>query len=227
MMNLYDYAVFFFTNPKNKEKIQKAFDASFGGGLFKKLCFIFEKDNMEFTQMSAPPIIMRKISEAIMSNFSGILAVSHQQENSLILRDLSNALCEDEEMMEEDENADEIDKILIEHKNFLNDKKMRNEEYILELLISITNIHESKIYYLSVKKLFPQVWKSFTKEEKQYLSYCIKQFLKSFTLNVLQNQKKKMNSEFDSFPNELLEIFQQLEPQIVLGPEYFVKPAEK
>jgi hypothetical protein len=88
-MNLYDYAVFFFTNNENKQKIQRAFEASFGGGLFTKLRFILEnKDTIEFIQMNSPPIIMRKISEAIMSHFEGILAVSCQQKNSLILRDL-------------------------------------------------------------------------------------------------------------------------------------------
>jgi len=69
IMNLYDYAVFFFVNNENKQKIQRAFEASFGGGLFTKLRLILEnKENMEFIQMNSPPIIMRKISDAIMSS---------------------------------------------------------------------------------------------------------------------------------------------------------------
>ena len=46
-------------------------------------------------------------------------------------------------------------------------------------------------------------------------------------IKFLQNQKKKINSEFESFPNELLEILQQLEPQIVLSPEFFLKATTK
>ena len=72
LMNLYEYAVFFFTNPENKKRIQRAFEASFGGGLFTRLRLIFEnKDDQEFTKMNFPPIIMRKISDAIMSHFDG------------------------------------------------------------------------------------------------------------------------------------------------------------
>lgn len=88
-MSLYDYAAFFFTNQENKQKIQKAFEACFGTGIFNKIRFILEnKDTIEFTQMNSPPIIMRKISDAILSHFDGIVATSTQQKNSLILRDL-------------------------------------------------------------------------------------------------------------------------------------------
>ena len=79
MMNLYDYAVFFFTNNENKQKILRAFEASFGGGLFTKLRLILEnKDTMEFTQMNSPPIIMRKLSDAIMSSIEGRVVLSPQ-----------------------------------------------------------------------------------------------------------------------------------------------------
>lgn len=46
-------------------------------------------------------------------------------------------------------------------------------------------------------------------------------------IKFLHNQKKKINPEFESFPNELLEILQQLEPQIVLGPEFYLKATAK
>jgi hypothetical protein len=70
MMNCYEYAMFFFTKPENKRKIQRAFEASFGSSLFTKLRIIFEKmENQEFTKMNLPPIIMRKIFDAIMSHF--------------------------------------------------------------------------------------------------------------------------------------------------------------
>jgi len=46
-------------------------------------------------------------------------------------------------------------------------------------------------------------------------------------MKFLQNQKKKISSEFEAFPNELLEILQQLEPQIVLGSEFFIKATAK
>jgi hypothetical protein len=72
MMNCYEYAVFFFTIPENKKKIQRAFEASFGRSLFTKLRLIFEKmEDQEFTKMNLPPIIMRKIFDAIMSHFDG------------------------------------------------------------------------------------------------------------------------------------------------------------
>lgn len=74
MMNCYEYAVFFFTIPENKKKIQRAFEASFGSSLFTKLRLIFEKmEDQEFTKMNLPPIIMRKIFDAIMSHFDGRL----------------------------------------------------------------------------------------------------------------------------------------------------------
>ena len=77
IMNLYDYAAFFFRDNENKQKIQRAFEASFGGGLFTKLRLILEnKDNMEFTQMNSPPIIMRKISDAIMSSIEGSIILN-------------------------------------------------------------------------------------------------------------------------------------------------------
>jgi hypothetical protein len=125
-----------------------------------------------------------------------------------------------------EEKFDSADQVLLQHKKFINNTKMRDEAYILDLLKSITNIHESKYYYQNVKKLFPQVWKSFTKEQKQYLAHCIKAFFLNY-LKFMQNQKKKINAEYDAFPNELLEILQQLEPQIVLGPEFFVKATAK
>jgi hypothetical protein len=43
----------------------------------------------------------------------------------------------------------------------------------------------------------------------------------------LQNQKKKISLEFENFPNELLELFQQLEPQIVPGFDLLLKVAPK
>ena len=103
MMNMYDYAVFFFTNNESKQKILRAFEASFGGGLLTKLRLIFEsKDTMEFTQMNSPLIIMRKLSDAIMSSISCIQFYHHRliytgwvwiwhSSKSLVLRDLSNS----------------------------------------------------------------------------------------------------------------------------------------
>lgn len=78
MMNCYEYALFFF-NPENKKKIQRTFENSFGRGLFIKLRLIFEKleDQQEFNKMNLPPILMRKIFDAIMSHFDG--------KNSLII----------------------------------------------------------------------------------------------------------------------------------------------
>ena len=72
MMNCYEYALFFF-KPENKKKIQKTFESSFGRGLFTKLRLIFEKveDQQEFNKMNLPPILMRKIFDAIMSHFDG------------------------------------------------------------------------------------------------------------------------------------------------------------
>ena len=124
------------------------------------------------------------------------------------------------------DGEEEIDKVLKQHKTFLDDPKMRDEKEVFDVLKTITNIHESKYYYYNVKKLFPQVWKSFTKEEKNYLAQCITQFFKNY-LKFMQNQKKKMNPEFEGFPNELLEIFQSLEPQIVLGPDMIMRVANK
>lgn len=124
------------------------------------------------------------------------------------------------------DGEEEIDKIIKQHKNFLDDPKMRDEKQIFDVLKTITNIHESKYYYYNVKKLLPQVWKSFTKEQKNYLAQCITQFFKNY-LKFMQNQKKKMNPEFEGFPNELLEIFQSLEPQIVLGPDLIMRVASK
>ena len=65
---------------------------------------------------------------------------------------------------------EEIDKIIENHKKFLDDPKMRDEKQIFDMLKNITNIHEAKYYYNNVKNLFPQVWKSFTKEQKNYLA---------------------------------------------------------
>jgi hypothetical protein len=76
LMNLYEYAVFFFTDPENKKKIQRSFEISFGSGLFNRLRLIFEnKDDQDFTKMNYPPIIMRKISEAIMCHLDGKLQI--------------------------------------------------------------------------------------------------------------------------------------------------------
>ena len=81
MMNCYEYALFFFTKPENKKKIQKAFENSFGSSLFTKLRLIFEKieeindqnkpGDPQINKMNLPPILMRKIFDAIMSHFDG------------------------------------------------------------------------------------------------------------------------------------------------------------
>ena len=201
LMGLYEYAVFFLTDAENKKKIQRAFEASFGGGLFTRLRLIFEnKDDAEFTKMNFPPIIMRKISEAIMSHFDGKLKLNFtynidrliicRSSKSLMLRDLSNSdgkqphfnsIIGSEENKDEEMAVDgdqemavdgdeEIDKIIENHKKFLDDPKMRDEKQIFDMLKNITNIHEAKYYYNNVKNLFPQVWKSFTKEQKNYLA---------------------------------------------------------
>ena len=155
-MNLFDYASFFFTNAEKKAKIQRAFESSYGKGLFSKIRFILEiKDTIEFTQMNAPHIIMRKISAAVLSHFDRILATSVQQKNSLILRDLCNDPPEDELMELAQEDMDEIDKILTDHKKFIESSKFDKAE-----------LPDQKI-----KKLFPQVWKTFTKEQQQYLAF--------------------------------------------------------
>ena len=70
------------------------------------------------------------------------------------------------------------------------------------------------------------MWKSFSKEQKNYLSQYITQFFSSY-IKFLQNQKKKLSSEFEVFPNDLLEILQQLEPQIALGADFFAKASSK
>ena len=81
MMNCYEYALFFFTKPENKKKIQKAFENCFGSSLFTKLRLIFEKledqpeaynkGSPQINKMNLPPILMRKIFDAIMSHFDG------------------------------------------------------------------------------------------------------------------------------------------------------------
>lgn len=81
MVNCYEYALFFFTKPENKKKIQKAFENSFGSSLFTKLRLIFEKieemndqskqGSQQINKMNLPPIMMRKIFDAIMSHFDG------------------------------------------------------------------------------------------------------------------------------------------------------------
>lgn len=124
------------------------------------------------------------------------------------------------------EGDEEIDIILQNHKEFLDDPKLRNEEEIFNLMKKITNAHDSKYYYNNVKILLPQVWKTFTKEQKNYLAQCITNFFSMYS-KYLQTIKEKTNSEFESFPNELLEIFQTLEPQIVMEPELYSKIATK
>jgi hypothetical protein len=103
-----------------------------------------------------------------------------------MLRDLSNSagkasLCisakfflgagqqENSDLMDID-GEEAIDNILRDHRKFLDDEKLRDEKYIFDLLKVITNIHESKYYYHNVKTLLPQVWKTFKKEEKNYLA---------------------------------------------------------
>ena len=65
---------------------------------------------------------------------------------------------------------EEIDRILNDHKNFLDDPKLRNEEEVFNLMKKIANVHDSKYYFNNVKILLPQVWKTFTKEQKNYLA---------------------------------------------------------
>ena len=132
----------------------------------------------------------------------------------------------DEDIAMEPVEEDPIDSILSDHKKFLDDNKLRDEKRTFDLLKVITNIHESKYYYHNVKTLLPQVWKTFSKEEKSYLAQWIINFFKNY-IKFLQNQKKKISLEFEGFPNELLEIFQQLEPQIVPGQELLLKVAPK
>ena len=155
-MNLFDFASFFFTNTENKVKIQLAFESSYGKGLFSKIRFILEiKDTVEFSQMNIPHIIMRKISSAVLSHFDQILATSVQQKNSLMLRDLCNESPEDAQMEIAQEDMDEIDKIFRDHKDFIESSNFNKNE-----------LHDQKI-----KKLFPQIWKTFTKEQQQYLAF--------------------------------------------------------
>ena len=229
MMSCYEYAAFFFSKPESKRKIQRAFENSFGSSLFTKLRLIFEKmDDQDLNKMNLPPItIMRKIFDAIMSHFDERLIMC-QSMKSMMLRDLSNSdgsqnNQEDEMEVEGDE---EIDKILKEHEEFLNDPKLRDEKEIFNLMKTITNLHDSKYYYHNVKKLLPQVWKTFTKEQKNYLAQCITSFFINYS-KFLQNQKKRTNPDYETFPNELLEILQTLEPQIVLDPDLYSKIAMK
>ena len=141
---------------KNKAKIQRAFESSYGKGLFSKIRFILEiKDTIEFTQMNAPHIIMRKISSAVLSHFDRILATSVQQKNSLVLRDLCNEPPKDAQMEIAQEDMDKIDKILRDHKDFIESSYFNKNE-----------LPDQKI-----KKLFPQVWRTFTKEQQQYLAF--------------------------------------------------------
>jgi len=124
------------------------------------------------------------------------------------------------------EGDEEIDKILKNHKDFLDDPKLRNEKEIFNLMKKIMNVHDSKYYFHNVKLLLPQVWKTFTKEQKNYLAQCITNFFSLYS-TYLQAVKKKTNLEYETFPNELLEIFQALEPQIVMPPELYTKIATK
>ena len=124
------------------------------------------------------------------------------------------------------EGDQQIDTILKNHKNFLDDPQFRDEKEIFKLMMKITNVHDSKYYYHNVKVLLPQVWKTFTKEQKNYLAQCMTNFF-TFYSKFLQAQKKKINLEYETFPNELLEIFQALEPQIVIEPELYSKIATK
>lgn len=68
------------------------------------------------------------------------------------------------------EGDETIDKILNDHKQFLDDPKLRDEREIFQLMMKITNVHDSKYYYHNVKILLPQVWKTFSKEQKNYLA---------------------------------------------------------
>ena len=52
-------------------------------------------------------------------------------------------------------------------------------------------------------------------------------FFSLYSKYLQTTKKKNSNPEFETFPNELLEIFQALEPQIVMEPELYTKIATK